>query len=233
MPPAPAVRLEATGCVTAFGDAAATHAALLRNEIALQPHAVLGADGGEAVPLALAIGRGYDETAPPNWLPVVRELVQTLSQDGWGTARRPVFVTSSNFGVGSLYAYRRHGDAAHLAFGTPHACVEWLGEALGWGPNVSTVSHACVSAHLGLLLATRVVQAGFAERALVFSFDFISPFVAGGFNALKILNAGFPAPYGERGMGSVGAGGGGAVGIVRRVGGDFVVGAEKLYNERR
>src|SRR5687767_9189458 len=133
MPSAPAVRLEATGCVTAFGAAAATHEALLRNEIELQPHAVLGADGGEAVPLALAIGRGCDETAPPNWLPVVRQLLQTLSQDGGGTARRPSCVTSSNFGVGRLYAYRRHGGAAHLAFGTAHARVEWLSRSLAWG----------------------------------------------------------------------------------------------------
>ncbi len=231
MPSAPAVRLEATGCVTAFGDATATHAALLRNEVALQPRAVLGSDGGEAVPLALAIGRGYDETAPPNWLPVVRELVQTLSQDGWGTARRPVFVTSSNFGVGSLYAYRRHGDAAHLAFGTPHACVEWVSRTLGWGTNVSTVSHACVSAHLGLLLASRVIDAGFADRALVFSFDFLSPFVAGGFHALKILNAQFPAPYSDRATGSIGLGDGAAYAVLTRDRGDFAIESQTLHNE--
>ena len=126
MPSAPAVRLEASGCVTAFGDVATTYAALLRGDIALQARPVLGADGGELVPLAVAPGRGYDETAPPNWLPVLRQMVRDLPEDGWGTARRPVFVTSSNFGVGSLYAYRRGGDAAHLAYGTPHASVEWL-----------------------------------------------------------------------------------------------------------
>jgi hypothetical protein len=231
MPLPPPVRLESVGCITAFGDAASTHAALLRNEIALRPMAVLGADGGEPVPLALVPGRAFDETTPPNWLTSLRALSTTLSADGWGTARQPVFVTSSNFGVGNLYAFRRHGDAAHLAYGTPHACVEWLGAALGWGSNVATVSHACVSAHLGLLLATRVVQAGFAERALVFSFDFISPFVTGGFNALKILNAGFPAPYTERAMGSIGLGDGAAFAVVSRARGDFVIEAQTLHNE--
>ena len=231
MTSAPVVRLEATGCVTALGDARASHAALLRHEVALRGQPVLGADGGEAVPLALAPGRGFDETAPPNWLPLLRVLVAKLSSDGWGGARRPVFVTSSNFGVGSLYAYRRHGDPAHLAFGTPHACVEWLGGELGWGANVTTVSHACVSAHLGLLLATRILHAGFAERALVFSFDFISPFVAGGFHALKILNAGFPAPYADRATGSIGLGDGAAFAVLTRDRGDFAIEAQSLYNE--
>ncbi|WP_414662757.1 beta-ketoacyl-[acyl-carrier-protein] synthase family protein [Horticoccus sp. 23ND18S-11] len=226
-----AVRLEATGCITALGDSATTHAALLRNEVALRALPVLGADGGETVPLALAPGRGFDETAPPNWLPVLRALVATMPADDWGSARRPVFVTSSNFGVGSLYAYRRHGDAAHLAYGTPHACVEWVGRSLGWGGNVTTVSHACVSAHLGLLLATRVIDAGLADRALVFSFDFISPFVTGGFHALKILNAGFPAPYADRPTGSIGLGDGAAFAVLTRDRGDFALAAQSIYNE--
>lgn len=235
MSPPSAVRLEATGCITALGDAAATHAALLRGEIALQPRPVLGADGGELVPIALVPGRGFDETAPPNWLAVVQELIATLPGEGWGTARRPVFVTSSNFGVGSLHAFRRGGDPAHLAFGTPHACVEWLARSLGWGPNVATLSHACVSAHLGLLMATRALEAGFAEKALVFSFDFLSPFVTGGFNALKILNAGFPAPYADRPTGSIGLGDGAAFAVLSRPAGnpvgDFTVAAQSLYNE--
>ncbi len=231
MSPPSAVRLESVGCVTALGDARATHAALLRGEVALRARPVLGADGGEAVPLALVPGRGFDETAPPNWLPALRALVGETPGEGWGTARRPVFVTSSNFGVGSLYAYRRHGDPAHLAYGTPHACVDWLGGALGWGRNVTTVSHACVSAHLGLLLASRALAAGFAERALVFSFDFISPFVAGGFHALKILNAGFPAPYAARATGSIGLGDGAAFAVLTRATGDFAIEAQSLHNE--
>ena len=48
MPLAPVVRLEATNCITAHGDARATHAALLRGEVALRARPVLGADGGEA-----------------------------------------------------------------------------------------------------------------------------------------------------------------------------------------
>ncbi len=231
MPLPPAVRLAASDCLTALGDAGSTHAALLRGEVALQLRPVLGADGAEAVPLAVVPGRGYDETAPPNWLGPLQALAAPLAGGGWGTARRPVFVTSSNFGVGSLYAYRRHGDTAHLAYGTPHACVDWLAAALGWGPHVTTVSHACVSAHLGLLLASRVLQAGLAEAALVFSFDFISPFVAGGFHALKILNAGMPAPYADRPTGSIGLGDGAAYAVLTRDRGEFALEGQSLHNE--
>jgi 3-oxoacyl-(acyl-carrier-protein) synthase len=228
---APRVHLDALGCLTAHGDAAATHAALLRNDVALRLQPVLGADGGEAVPLALLPGRVLEETAPPNWLPAMQQLAAKVGEDGWGTARKPVFVTSSNFGVGSLYAFRRHGDPAHLAHGTPHACVEWLAGALGWGTNVTTVSHACVSAHLGLLLASRAVHAGLADRALVFSFDFLSPFVTGGFHALKILNAGFPAPYAKRATGSIGLGDGAAFAVVTRDRGDFALDGQSVHNE--
>lgn len=226
-----AVRLSAAGAVTALGDAAATHAALLRNERGLQLRPVLGLDGGEAVPLALAGDRRFDETAPPNWLPVVRELAKTIPAGDWGRARHPVFVTSSNFGVGSLYAFRRHQDRSHLAYGTPHTCVEWLAGELGWGPNLAIFSHACVSAHLGLLLASRTLAAGLADRALVFTFDFISPFVAGGFHALKILNAGFPAPYSDRPTGSIGLGDGAAFAVLTRDEGEFELSAQSLHNE--
>lgn len=225
------VRLEAAGCVTALGDGPATHAALLRGDRALRLLPVLGADGGESVPLALAGGRSFDESAPPNWLGLVRQLKDSIPGDDWGSPARPVFVTSSNFGVGSLYAFRRRNEPAHLAYGTPSLCVEWLAGELGWGPNVTTLSHACVSAHLGLMLASRALEAGWAERALVFSFDLISPFVTGGFHALKILNAGLPAPYADQPTGSIGLGDGAAFAVLNRAQGDFTISAQSLYNE--
>ncbi|MCF3651480.1 hypothetical protein [Synoicihabitans lomoniglobus] len=232
----PPVALTAAGVVTALGDGPATHAALLRGEKALRLTPVLGANGGEDVPLALAAGRGFDETAPPNWMPVLHQLAAHIPAAPWGSARWPVFVTSSNFGVGSLFAFRQGGgDLAHLTYGTPHATVEWLATQLNWGPNVTTLSHACVSAHLGMLLATRTLQAGLAERALVFSFDFISPFVAGGFHALKILNADFPAPYADRATGSIGLGDGAAFAVLSRPQdeptAEFHLTAQHLHNE--
>ena len=62
-----AIRLAACDCLTPFGDAVATHAALLRGERALKPTPVLGRDGGDAVPLALLPGRALDEANPPAW----------------------------------------------------------------------------------------------------------------------------------------------------------------------
>lgn len=226
------VRLAAYGCLTAFGDTASTHRALVNGERALRQLPVLGREGGDPAPLALCPGRSLDEAAPPNWLPFVRQLAAKLPSDGWGSPRRPVYVTSSNFGVGSLYAFRRTHDPSHLAYGTPSACVEWLRHELGWGPNVTTFSHACVSAHLGLLQASRIVSAGLADEALVFSFDFLSPFVAGGFHSLKILNADFPAPYADRPTGSIGLGDGAAFAILTtEEKGDFCIAAQSVHNE--
>lgn len=224
-------RVAACGCLTPFGDAAATHGALRRGERALLPVPVLGQAGGDLVPLALLPGRALDETEPPAWLPGLRALVAPVSDTPWGTARLPVCVASSNFGVGSLYAFRHHGGAGRVAHGTPHGSVELVRTALGWADNIAVFSHACVSAHLALLHGARLLDAGAADAVLVFSYDFLSPFVAGGFHALKILNAGFPAPFEDRGTGSIGLGDGAGYAVLTRDRGDFVLSAQSLHNE--
>jgi 3-oxoacyl-(acyl-carrier-protein) synthase len=227
----PPVRVAACGCITPFGDARATHAALLEGATALRLVPALGREGGDPVPLALLPGRSLDETAPPEWLAAVRRLVSSAPEGDWGSPGRPVFVTGSNFGVGGLYALRRSKSTAFAQWGAPPTCTENLRLDLGWGPDVSILSHACVSAHLGLLQATRAVQAGIAEEALVLSFDFLSPFVAGGFHALKILNSEFPAPYRERVSGSIGLGDGAAFAVLSRNRGDWSLSGQALYNE--
>ncbi|MBA4136942.1 MAG: hypothetical protein C0518_06460 [Opitutus sp.] len=221
--------IEASDCVTPLGDAAATCDALLAGRSALQFTPVLGADGGDAAPLAL-LGP-MDETLPPRWLPPLRQLAAHIPAGRWGSAREPVFVTSSNFGVGSLYAYVRSKNRAHVAHGTPFASVELLRRELGWGTQVHVFSHACVTAHLGLAHAARLLHAGLADRVLVFSFDFVSPFVAGGFHSLKILNAGLPAPFAERETGSIGLGDGAAFAVLTREPTQHRIEAHTLHNE--
>ncbi len=225
------IHLAAIDCVTPFGDAAATHAALLRGERALHAVPVRGSDGGDAVPLALLPGRALDESIPPAWVEAMRRMLAPVIAQGWGTPRRPVCFASSNFGVGSLYAFRRHGDPAHLPCGAPHMCVDWIRREFGWGENIAIFSHACVTAHVALLHATRLVQADAADEALVVAFDFLSPFVAGGFHALKILNEHFPAPYQDRPIGAIGLGDGAAYAVLTRDRGDFAIAGQGLYNE--
>jgi 3-oxoacyl-(acyl-carrier-protein) synthase len=146
-----------------------------------------------------------------------------------------VIVTSSNFGVGSMYAYTRDRDPRHLAHGPPFATVELLQRELGWGAHVHVFSHACVTAHLGLAQAARMLHGGFAERVLVFSFDFVSPFVAGGFHALKILNGAMPAPFAARETGAIGLGDGAAFAVLARSenakGAAWQIEAHALHNE--
>jgi hypothetical protein len=231
----PPARLVACGALTAFGNVEATLAALLAGESALQVRPVLGAEGGDLVPLAVHPARTWGvETAPPDWLPLARDLGANIPGSGWGSPRRPVIVTSSNFGVGNLLAFRRGGEVAQLAAATPFACVDQLTQVCGWGEDVTIYSHACVSAHLGLAQGARLLAAGLADEVLVFSFDFLSPFVTGGFHALKILNAGFPAPYAARETGSIGLGDGAAwavLGCAKTSGSGFTLGAQALNNE--
>jgi hypothetical protein len=221
--------IEVCDCLTPFGDAVATAAALLAGRRALELTPVLGRDGGDLVPLALT--GPMDESRPPRWLRSLRRLAAGIPPAAWGSARTPVVVTSSNFGVGSLYAFTRDRDVRHLAHGTPFASVDLLRSEFGWGEHVHVFSHACVTAHLGLAHAARLLHAGLADRALVFSFDFVSPFVAGGFHSLKILNGALPAPYARRETGSIGLGDGAAFAVLVRETRPFRLAAHALYNE--
>lgn len=223
------VGIEACDCLTPFGDAGATVAALRAGRRALEFKPVLGRDGGDLVPLAL-LG-SMDESLPPRWCAGLQRLALGIPAGDWGTARAPVIVTSSNFGVGSLYAFTRDHDARHLVHGTPFASVELLRREFGWGEHVHVFSHACVTAHLGLAQAARLLHAGLAERVLVFSFDFVSPFVAGGFHSLKILNGAMPAPYAVRDTGSIGLGDGAAFAVLTRAAQPFQLAAHALHNE--
>ena len=223
------VGIEACDCLTPFGDAPATTAALLAGRRALAFTPVLGRDGGDPVPLAL-LGP-MDETLPPRWVASLRGLAAAIPAGAWGTAREPVVVTSSNFGVGSLYAFTRDHDRRHLVHGTPYASVDLLRNELGWGGQVTVFSHACVTAHLGLAHAARLLHAGLADRVLVFSFDFVSPFVAGGFHSLKILNDAMPAPFARRATGSIGLGDGAAFAVLSRTAGPFRIAAHAFHNE--
>jgi 3-oxoacyl-(acyl-carrier-protein) synthase len=222
--------IEAFGCITPFGDERATLAALLNGRRALVPSPVLGADGGDLVPLAL-MDAALDDPQPPRWLAPVRALAARAPAGPWGTPRHPVYLTSSNFGVGTLYAYVRHNDASRLPSGTTAGCIAAIRSACGWGDSVTAISHACVSAHLGLAQAARAIEAGLADRALVLTFDFLSPFVTGGFHSLKILNAGLPAPFAVRETGSIGLGDGAAFAVLAPQAGPLRLEAHVCYNE--
>ncbi|HUG12582.1 MAG TPA: hypothetical protein VMM36_16315 [Opitutaceae bacterium] len=221
--------IEAIDCITPFGDATATTAALLANRRALELTPVLGRDGGDLVPLALT--GPMDETLSPRWLPLLKRMAAGVPAAAWGTARFPVMVTSSNFGVGSFYAFTRDQDTRHLQHGTPSSTIELIRAQFGWGEQVHIFSHACVTAHLGLAQAARLLHAGIAERVLVFSFDFVSPFVAGGFHSLKILNGGMPAPFSCGETGSIGLGDGAAFAVLTRERTQFRLEAHALHNE--
>jgi hypothetical protein len=225
--------IQSCGCLTPLGDAGATLASLLSGARALKPVPVLGDDGGDPVPLALLSPDGMTETLPPRWMPALRALSAAIPPGPWGSPRFPVVVTSSNFGVGSLYAYLGTRDPEHLRHGAPFACVEMLQREFGWGDQVHIFSHACVSAHVGLLHASRLLDSGIADLVLAFSFDFVSPFVAGGFHSLKILNSGMPAPYEARAEGSIGLGDGAAFAVLTRDPTAHRIEAQALHNEMR
>ena len=231
-----AVALTAVECLTPFGGARATADALLRGESALQFQPVLGCDGGDRVPLALCNEWQPAEGDEPRWAKPFFAMLAGVPDRPWGTARFPIFIVSSNFGIDSMYAYHRHPRAGgQLPYILPQRLTAWICQRMGWAANVTHYSHACVSANLGLLYASRQVAAGLAEEVLVVSYDFLSPFVAGGFHAMKILLPEvMPAPYADREFGAIGLGDGAAFAVVAPAGaegGEFRLEAQAGCNE--
>jgi hypothetical protein len=208
------VRLGAVGCLTPFGDAAATVDRLLAGESALSFHPVLGCDGGDLVPLALCNPWQPETGDAPRWAAPFFQMAAAIPDRRWGTERHPIFIASSNFGIDNLYAHYRHPRAGQLPYILAQRLTDYFRRELGWGTNITHFSHACVSSNLGLLYASRQVAAGLADEALVVSYDFLSPFVAGGFHAMKILIGEMPAPYAVRDFGAVGLGDGAAFAVV-------------------
>lgn len=223
------VHIRQIACRTCHGDAQESVAALLRNEVGLKLTPIYGEAGGDMVPIALR--QPMQKSVPPRWWEDLKSFVQPLADGNWGTARKPVFLTSSNFGIDALYALGTNRDANHAPWATPHGCLEHLKEELNWGDNVTILSHACVSAQLGLYQAALWINKDFADEALVLSFDYVGPFVAAGFNSLKILNGQMPAPYKVQGIGSIGIGDGIAYAILDKQDKAPRITAQTLYNE--
>ena len=222
-------------CRTAFGTQGETLQSLLRNEIALRPVDVLGRETPqERVPLALT--SDMQDTLPVRWWAELQTLLESVPGDlPWGTLDYPVIVTSSNFGIDSLYYYTQQSEQTKapelLQQSIAHQSVDKIAQSQSWGKNVCIFSHACVSAHLGLYHAAQLLHNHQARKVLLVSYDYLSPFVTGGFHALKILNEFFPAPYQLRETGAIGLGDGAAWMVLSREPSAFCVEHQLLYNE--
>lgn len=223
--------LEAAACLTALGDEAATWKSLCENRSALKASSVTGKADGEPVPLALRGAMQCD--LPQRWREDLRRLAQAAGAYGdWGNEKFPVIFTSSNFSIESLYAHRVLGlGEEHSPWGSISRCVNLIRQDFGWGTEIRILSHACVSAALGLRLGSRMLQTGAAEKVLVFSFDYLSPFVTSGFHSLKILNSEFPRPYENRETGSVGLGDGAGFAVLTREAVPFTLSRQICWNE--
>ncbi|MBN1403590.1 MAG: hypothetical protein JW942_03875 [Opitutales bacterium] len=222
------IRILSCDCITPFGDSSATCEALLEGRSNVRQYPLLGNAEEALVPLSL-----FDEMhadLPPRWFKIVQKLLAPVCGPQWGRADTPVFVSSSNFGVDSLYYLRHEGREDQLPYAVPHSSVEQIRKVCGWGHNISLCSHACVSAHIAISCASDALASG-AKQALVVSYDFISPFVTGGFNALKILNGQAPKPYHCAPSGSIALGEGAAYAVLALEGEGPTIRAQSTWNE--
>jgi 3-oxoacyl-(acyl-carrier-protein) synthase len=222
------VTVQFCDCITPLGNSLETWRKLCDGVSNIRQYPLLGDEGGATVPLSLF--EAMSPELPPRWIRHVTEMLNPVAGPEWGRADTPVFIASSNFGVDSLYYFRHENRAEHLPYAVPHDSVEQIRLRLGWSRNISLFSHACVSSHIAILAATAAIKAG-ASKALVVSYDFISPFVTGGFNALKILNGAMPKPYHDGPTGSIALGEGAGYAILTGSGKGLAIRRQSTWNE--
>lgn len=228
MTPRTDVYLHACDCRTALGNAHESWQGLVDGKIALRATPPLpGSD--DAVPLALT--GNLADCDPPRWLEPCLELLASAPQRPWGDARHPVVITSSNFGIDQMLAFHQQGHARYREQATAVSAVQAFADRLSWGGNRTIISNACVSAQLGLIHAQRLLENDLADEVLVFSFDYLSHFVVGGFHSLKILNNDFPQPYAARETGSIGLGDGAGFAVLSRQPSAFRIAASSSHSE--
>lgn len=226
--PNTSVYISSAASITPMGDAAETYAKLLRNEKSLELSPVFGTDGD---PVPLSIFESINASLPPAWLTQLEPLVERLPHQQWGKRNYPIVITSSNFGIGHMLAAFIDQNDAHLHYAQAHTSIDAICEYFHWEKNVTILSHACVSADIGIKYASKLLHHSEAKEVLVFSFDFLSPFVTGGFYSLKILNNLFPAPYADQAVGSIGLGDGAAFAVLTREPRRFSIKHQHTYNE--
>lgn len=216
-------------CVTVLGGQSRSLDCLLNGKSGLEYAPVLGPAGGDTVPLGLM--SPMTNAFPPRWLPHLQAFGESIPDGPWGTPRYPVIFTSSNFAIDQLLAFSLDKREERVPWCSPHGCAKQLADGFGWGSNFHIYSHACVSAHLGIMHATKMLESNLADRVLLFSFDFLSPFVAGGFHSLKILNSERPAPWQNRPIGAIGLGDAAAFAVLGREHSPFKIICQHLGNE--
>lgn len=211
-----------------MGDEKQTYAGLLEKKRSLKLTPVFE-NSADEVPLSCF--DSIEALLPPTWINRLERLLCRLPDRKWGYAGYPIVVTSSNFGIGHMLAYRQTREDQHLDFAQAHSSVEVIRRHFGWGREISILSHACVSADIGIKYASQLLRSGNASEVLCFSFDFLSPFVSGGFYSLKILNGAFPSPYADQEIGSIGLGDGIAFAVLGNEPGAFSIRCQQTYNE--
>ncbi len=223
------VGIKVCKCLTAFGDEKETYHNLIDQNCALKAQAVFGENGGDNVPLSLC--NEMRATYPPRWISLLHKLLSDLPDKPWGTPAYPIIISSSNFGVDQLFAYSKNNNSNYLKNSTPYKNVEWVSNEFKLGSACTIISHACVSSNIALIYGSKLLQRSHVEEVLVLSYDFLSPFVTGGFYSLKILNGDFPKPYSDCETGSIALGDGAAFAVLSRKKCDVNIDAQMSYNE--
>jgi 3-oxoacyl-(acyl-carrier-protein) synthase len=81
-----------------------------------------------------------------------------------------------------------HGGSAYLASYDCASVSIFLQQYFGLEGNVSTINTACSSSANAIAYAARLIQSGFAKRAIAGGVDSLAKYTINGFNALHILS---------------------------------------------
>ena len=94
---------------------------------------MLGTDGGDLVPLASVNDWQPAEGDEPRWAGPFFEMLAGVPDRPWGTARFPIFIVSSNYGIDNLYAQYRHPRDGQLPYILPQRLTALFPATAGVG----------------------------------------------------------------------------------------------------
>ncbi len=154
---------------------------------------------------------GTDAIPPtPNGYTRLERMLHMLVQSLLGSLPR-----SLDLGETLLVVATTKGNVRHLMEDEEvgrcrlHRMAQRVAEGLGFTHQPIVVSNACISGLSALILASRILQSGGYEHAIVAGVDELTPFIAEGFCGFRSLDSGACRPYDARREGlNLGEGGG-------------------------
>ncbi len=124
---------------------------------------------------------------------LLSSIIAAVQQAGWNPRDKDtvLILASTKGNIGNLSV----GEESQAEQAGLHRSAKNIAQVLGYQNQPILVSNACISGMTALLIAKRLLQAGFYKKAIVAGADCISPFIMAGFKSFQALSSTVCRPF--------------------------------------